>query len=105
MTAAAATIGAYDALHPRSPGGMAPGAALAALVHVGLITALSFGVNWRLPPPEVVSAELWAAVPQIAAPKAVEPEAAPLPAPPKPIEKAAPPPPPPPQPAAPIAVE
>ncbi len=109
MTAAAATIGAYDALHPRSAGGMAPGAALAALVHVGLITALSFGVNWRLPPAEIVSAELWAAVPQVAAPRAVEPETAPPPRslsmPPKPIEKAAPAPPAPALPDAQIAIE
>jgi colicin import membrane protein len=104
LTAAAAQLGAYDALHPRSPGGMAPGAALAALVHVGLITALSFGVNWRLPPPQVVAAELWAAVPQIAAPRAMEPETAP-PAPSKPVEKAAPPPPAPALPDAQIAIE
>lgn len=86
---------------------MAPGAALAALVHVGLIVALSFGVNWRLPPPELVSAELWATVPQLAAPKSVEPETAPPapPAPTKAIEKAAPPSPAPAPPDAQIAIE
>lgn len=85
---------AHDALLPRQPGGMAPGAALALLVHGVLIGALALGVNWRMTAPEVVSAELWAAVPQVAAPRAEEapPAPAPAPEPPKPAPAPAPPP-------------
>ena len=91
-----------ESLLPRAPGGLAPGAALALLVHAGLIAALSLGVDWRSREPEVISAELWAAVPQMAAP----PEAAPVPTPepvvqPPPV--AAPPPPPVAVPAKPVA--
>lgn len=73
-----------DALLPQPVGGTAPGAALALLVHTGLIAALAFGVDWRTHAPDVVSAELWAAVPQTAAPPpppAPEPTPAPTPAP------------------------
>jgi len=88
------------ALLPRPPGGLAPGAVLALLVHVGLIFALTLAVDWRMKAPEVVSAELWAALPQVAAPKAEEPPAPtptpptpPRPAPtPTPVAKEAPPP-------------
>jgi len=52
---------------------MGPGLVLALLVHVALIVALAFGVNWRSSEPEGLEAELWAAVPQVAAPRAVEP--------------------------------
>jgi hypothetical protein len=38
------------------------------LVHVGLLLALTTAVNWRTKAPEVFSAELWASVPQVAAP-------------------------------------
>ncbi|HEY6135540.1 MAG TPA: cell envelope integrity protein TolA [Rubrivivax sp.] len=71
-------------LLPRAPGGNTEGAALALLVHAGLIAALAYGVAWRLPAPDVVSAELWAALPQTAAPRAAEPTPAPAPAPPPP---------------------
>jgi colicin import membrane protein len=71
-----------DSLLPQPPGGMAPGAALALVVHVGLIAALSLSVDWRMRAPEIVSAELWASLPQFAAPKAEEVPAAPAPAPP-----------------------
>jgi colicin import membrane protein len=73
-----------DALLPQPVGGTAPGAALALVVHAGLIAALAFGVDWRAHAPDVVSAELWAAVPQTAAPPpppAPEPTPAPAPAP------------------------
>lgn len=76
----------HDALLPQPPGGNAPGAALALVVHVGLVAALTMGVDWRNREPEVVAAELWAAVPQTAAP------------PPAPAVVALPPPPPPPPP-------
>jgi len=64
--------------------------ALAVLVHAGLAVALTVSVDWRASTPEVVSAELWAAVPQVAAPQA---EPVPQPTPPPPV--VAPPPPPP----------
>jgi len=81
-----------DALMPRPPGGMGPGMVLALLIHALLVAALALGVNWHASEPEGVAAELWSAVPQVAAPKAVEPEPAPTPvkpepAPPKPEPK------------------
>ena len=81
----------HDALMPRPANGTVQGAALSVLVHGGLVAALAWGVGWRAPAPVTVSAELWAAVPQIAAPKPVEPE----PTPPQPVKKPEPPPPPP----------
>jgi len=96
---------ARDPLIPRSPGGTAPGAAMSLIAHVALVAALAHGVNWHAPEPTTVSAELWAAVPQVAAPAAAvetAPAAAPVltpPAPPPPAprptaaERAAPPPP------------
>lgn len=71
----------HDNLLPRPPGGNGPGAALALIVHAGLITALALGVDWRTHSPEVVSAELWASVPQSAA---APPPSPPLPPPPLP---------------------
>jgi len=82
------TLTRHDNLMPQRIGGMGRGTAMALLVHVGLLVALAFGVSWRSQTPAGVSAELWAAVPQIAAPPAVEPKPAPAPTP-------APPPPPP----------
>lgn len=78
MTQAAAL--AHGALLPRAPGGNGPGALLALLVHAGLLAALTVSVDWRARPPEVVSAELWASVPQLAAPPP-PPPAEPTPAP------------------------
>ena len=86
-----------NTLLPQAPGGNAPGAALALLVHAGLIVALTLGVDWRNREPETVSAELWAAVPQMTAPPPVA-EVAPSPSP-------APPQPPPPAPARPVVRE
>lgn len=82
-----------DALLPRPPGGLGRAAVLALLVHAALLAMLTLGVGWRVQAPEVVSAELWSAVPQVAAPRAETPPE-PTPAPPPPLEKAAPPPPP-----------
>ena len=56
-----------DPLRPQRPGGMGRGALLALLVHGVLVVALAFGVSWRSSEPEGLVAELWAAVPQIAA--------------------------------------
>lgn len=71
----------HDPLRPRRPQGMGRGLALAVFVHVGLVIAIAFSVRWRASEPAGVSAELWAAVPQIAAPKPVEPEPQPQPQP------------------------
>ncbi len=81
-----------DPFMPRPPQGMGPGLALALLAHALLIAALAFGVNWRTSEPQAVVAELWSAVPQFAAPRAVEPPPSPTPTPPSPPS-----PPPPPQ--------
>ena len=88
------TLTRQDNLMPQRAGGMGRGTAMALLVHVGLLIALAFGVSWRSQTPTGVSAELWAAVPQIAAPPAVEPRPTPAPAPaPAPVPKVAEPPP------------
>lgn len=92
MAQAGALALAHDALLPRPPGGNAPGAVLALLVHAGLLAALSFSVDWRAQTPDAVSAELWASVPVAAAPAAPEPAPTP-PAPPPPEPARAPPPP------------
>ena len=92
MTAAAFP---HDNLLPRPPGGNGPGAALALIVHACLITALTLGVDWRTHSPDVVSAELWASVPQSAAAPPLAPPSPPppLPEPPAPTPAPAPPPP------------
>ena len=85
---------ARDALLPRADARLGLGALLALLAHGGLVGALALGLNWRLPQPDVLaSAELWAAVPQVAAPAPTPaptpppapPERRPEPAPPKPV--------------------
>lgn len=89
-------------LLPPSPDPLGRGAALALAVHAGLIVALTVSVDWRSQPVEA-SAELWAAVPQAAAPPAPEPAPTPAPEPapaPPPAPAPAPPPPAPPAPAA-----
>lgn len=84
----AATL-SRDALIPRNPDGLGRGLLMALAVHALLVIAIAFGVSWRSSNPAGVEAELWAAVPQIAAPKPVEPE----PTPPQPVKKPEPPPP------------
>jgi colicin import membrane protein len=81
------TLKRSDSLMPQRPAGIGKGTALAVLVHVGLLIALAFGVAWRSQTPAGVSAELWAAVPQVAAPPpapAPEPKPVPTPTPPQP---------------------
>ena len=73
MSQALATHFAHDALLPRAPGGTGVGAVLALLAHAALVWALTSTVQWRTRPPEVVSADLWASVPQAAAPLAAPP--------------------------------
>ena len=78
--------------------------ALALLVHALLVAALTWGVSWKQAPEPVLDAELWSALPQVAAPAVVEPPteapSEPKPEPqapePEPEPKPAPPPPPPP---------
>ena len=70
-----------DALIPRSADGIGRGLGLALLVHALLVVAIAFSVSWRSSNPAGVEAELWAAVPQIAAPRPVEPEPTPQPKP------------------------
>lgn len=80
--------------------------ALALLVHALLVVALTWGVSWKQTPEPVLDAELWSALPQVAAPAVVEPPTEaptdPKPEPeapepePEPEPKPAPPPPPPP---------
>jgi colicin import membrane protein len=78
-----------DTFAPRQPPGMRSGLALAIIVHMLLIAALTWSVRWKTSEPEGVTAELWAELPQTAAPRAVPPEpkppaAEPRPAPPLP---------------------
>jgi colicin import membrane protein len=79
-----------DAWKPEQPGGFGVGALFALLAHVALVAMLAIGVNWRSSPPDAaLSAELWSAVPEVAAPKPVDPPPSPKPepTPPKPAPK------------------
>lgn len=80
MRIASASRGA-DPLRPQRPAGLGRGAALALVVHGGLLLALALGVSWRASEPTGATAELWAAVPAFAAPAAVAPPPEPLPRP------------------------
>ena len=71
----------HDTFMPRPPAGLGRGLAFAVVAHLLLVAALSFGVSWNASPPEGIEAELWAAVPQQVAPRAVEPEPPPKPEP------------------------
>ena len=71
MTAAAL---AHDVFAPQRPPGMGSGLGLALVVHAFLIVALAWSVNWKTSEPEGVVAELWSALPQIAAPRVAVPE-------------------------------
>jgi colicin import membrane protein len=97
MSGATLNLQAADALRPRPPGGMGRGALLALAVHGLLVVALAVSVHWRSQTPQTFSAELWAATPQVAAPRAVEstPIAPPPPPPPAPTPRVATPAPPP----------
>ncbi len=81
---AGTALSAKDALMPRPLGGQWPGVALSMLAHVLLFAALMWGVRWAPPQTDTVAAELWAAVPQAAAPP---PAPAPAPTPPAPEPK------------------
>ena len=71
-----------DQFSPPRPPARLRAISLAVLVHVVLIGALTWGVNWKNSADQpAVEAELWAAVPQQAAPRAVEPPPPPPPPP------------------------
>jgi colicin import membrane protein len=72
VSVAAISLHGSDALRPQPPGGMGRGALLALAVHGLLVVALAVSVQWRSQTPQTFSAELWAATPQVAAPRAVE---------------------------------
>ena len=76
----AATFG-RDPFMPSPPTGRGPALLLALIAHALLIAALAFGVHWRNSEPTTMAAELWSAVPQAAAPRAVEPVPAAVPMP------------------------
>ena len=65
-----------DAFAPRRPPGIRSGLALSLGVHVLLILALAWSVSWKSSEPDGVVAELWSALPQIAAPQVAPPEPA-----------------------------
>lgn len=108
MSAAVLSPGDF---RPRQDTGLGPGALLALLAHGGLIAALALGLNWRLPQHNAVAAaELWASVPQVAAPPPPPPrspppppQAVPVPVPPAQLPAPVRPVPPPPRPAEPPA--
>lgn len=83
---------------------------MALVVHSALVAALALSVGWQKDAVVVFETELWSALPQVAAPRAVEPELVPEPVPvppvvePPPPAPAPPPPPPPPQAKAPQVV-
>ncbi|MGA2552277.1 MAG: cell envelope integrity protein TolA [Burkholderiaceae bacterium] len=81
-----------------SPGRRTRSIVLAVLMHGLLALMLFFGLRWQSSPPEVVNAELWSALPQIAAPAPTPtppppPVVAPKPPTPEPVEETPPPPP------------
>ena len=86
-----------DMFMPEQPAGMGAGMLLALIAHTLLVVALTFSVSWRSSTPDAVEAELWAAVPQIAAPpppppprpEPVQPKPPPVPLP-KPAPEAVP---------------
>ena len=92
MTAATAE---RDIFAPPKLPGMRSGLALAIAAHVLLIVAIAWSVHWKASEPEGVEAELWAAVPQTAAPRVEAPQPPPQPqprpTPPPPVVQLAPP--------------
>jgi colicin import membrane protein len=94
-----------DEFLPKRPKGMNRGALLALLAHGVLIVGLTVSLRWQTKDPTVLSAELWSATPQTAAPAptvappppppapppappVIAPVVAPTPPPPPPVEKA-----------------
>lgn len=86
-----------ESLRPPSSDSPRTGVAMSVLAHALLVAGLTLGVQWRSnDEPDGVEAELWSAVPQLAAPRAEPPpEPQTQPTPPTPPTPAPPPPPPP----------
>lgn len=85
---------ARDDLMPRSPDARGRGLMLALLIHVVLIIGLTISVNWKTSSKtDAVEAELWAAIPQAAAPapeplvEPPKPQVRPEPRPTPPVER------------------
>lgn len=81
--------------HPPSADDTTAGTLLAVGVHALLVAALALGVSWRSHEATPLSAELWAAVPRVAAPEPAAPPPPPPPEVPRPKVEAPPPAPPP----------
>ncbi len=91
---------------PHADAGALRAFGLALLVHMLLIVALTWGVNWKRSDPDLsFEADLWSSVPQEAAPKEVEAPPPPPPPPPTPEPPQVKAPPPPPAPDVDIALE
>ncbi len=98
-------------LSPPGPGTWGRPVGMALVVHAALVAALAWGVGWQKDSMVAFEAEVWSALPQVAAPRAVTPEPAPVepvveapPPPPEPAPAPPPPAPPPPQAKAPEVV-
>jgi colicin import membrane protein len=86
------TASRFEFAPPSQRQGLLRSLGLALLVHGLLLAALTWGVNWRSGDTHLsAEAELWAAVPEQAAPKRVEPPPPPPPEPKKQIVKREPP--------------
>ncbi len=78
---------AYNEFAPPPVGGFGRSFSFALFMHLLLLAALTWGIQWKTKPNTLsASAELWSALPAEAAPAAVEPE----PTPPEPVQKVAP---------------
>lgn len=88
-----------ESLRPPSADQPRFGLLMSLMAHAGLVTALTLGVQWRTEEPAGVEAELWAATPELAAPRTEAPpveQPAVEPPPPPPVAERKPAPPPPP---------
>ena len=93
MTVAATTTPHYLEFAPPPDPGSGRSLGLALLIHALLVAALTWGISWNDRDMAVeAEAELWSAIPQAAAPKAVEPPPPPPAPTPKPAPKPLPPP-------------
>lgn len=72
-----------EALHPPTADSPRTGWVMSLLAHALLLLALTLGVQWHTADPEGVSAELWSAVPQIAAAPQGQTDGQPTPTPPQ----------------------
>ena len=84
---------AYNEFAPPPVGGFGRSLSVALFMHLLLLAALTWGIQWKTEPNTLsASAELWSAVPAEAAPAAIEPEPTPPEPvkPPEPVQKAEP---------------